>query len=389
MSESTRTINMGAKGPGKKDAGEYLKNIMDQITKLNDSFIFYFLLVIIIIISILSLIYYLIKKSYISRTCSSLDSLYSEKNSFIKNLNASDPNSEYKLRDYYIKTAYNCCSLGSFKNSFVSICIFKDLVRQGIRGFDFEIYSINDEPVVATSIEDENYYVKETYNYVPFSQVMEIITNSSYSPNPRDPIIFHFRFKSTNISMYQNLANLFKKYDNFFLGPKYSFENGLKNLGELPIVELFGKIVIIVDKSNPAFMDSKDFYEYVNMTSNSVFMRALRYYDVKNTPDLNELIEYNKRFMTIAMPDKGADPPNPNPIVAREMGCQMIAMVYSKFDTNLQLDAVFFNKNGSAFDLKPERLRYKPVYVDDPVPQNPALSYETRTIAADYYKFDI
>jgi hypothetical protein len=60
MSESTRTINMGAKGPGKKDAGEYLKNIMDQITKLNDSFIFYFLLVIIIIISILSLIYYLI-----------------------------------------------------------------------------------------------------------------------------------------------------------------------------------------------------------------------------------------------------------------------------------------------------------------------------------------
>jgi hypothetical protein len=387
MSESATNIIAGAKPM--KESGNFVNNLMEQISKLNDTFIFYFLLVIIIVISILSLIYYLIKKSYISRTCSSLDRLYSDKNSFIQNINTSDPNSQYALRDYYIKTAYNCCSLGSFKNSFVSICIFKDLVRQGIRGFDFEIYSINDQPVIATSIEYDNYHVKETYNYVPFSQVMEVITNSSYAPNPRDPVVFHFRFKSSNITMYQNLANLFKKYDNFFLGPNYSFENGLKNLGEVPIVELFGKIVIIVDKSNPTFMDSKDFYEYVNMTSNSVFMRAIRYYDVKNTPDINELIEFNKRFMSIAMPDKGADPPNPNPIVAREMGCQMIAMIYSKFDTSLVLDTDFFNKNGGAFELKPERLRYKVIYIDDPVPQNPTLSYATRNIASDYYNFDI
>jgi hypothetical protein len=125
------------------------------------------------------------------------------------------------------------------------------------------------------------------------------------------------------------------------------------------------------------------------MTSNSVFMRALRYYDVKNTPDMNELIEYNKRFMTIALPDKGDKPPNPNPIVCREMGCQMIAMNYTNFDNYLAVDCAFYDKNGTAFELKPERLRYKPVYIEQPPPQNPALSYETRTVSEDYYKFEI
>jgi hypothetical protein len=374
---------------GEKAMKDPLKYLMQKIASLNDKFVFYILLTFIIIIIILALLYYLNKKTYIYKKCQSLDKLYSEKNIKIQNINSSDPNSQYLLRDYYIKTAYNACSLGSYKNSFCSICVFKDLVRQGVRGFDFEIYSIDNQPVISTSVEYNNYYIKETYNYVPFSQVMEVITNSSYAPNPRDPIIFHLRIKSTNIPMYQNLADLFKRYDNFFLGPDFSYENGLKNLGETSLMELSGKIVIIVDKSNTTFMDCREFYEYVNMTSDSIFMRALRYYDVKNTPDMNELIDYNKRNMTIALPDKGADPPNPSSIVCREMGCQMTAMVYSNFDTNLAMDCGFYDKIGSAFELKPERLRYKEIYVDDPNPQNPANSYETRNVSSDYYSFKI
>ena len=374
-----------------KDAGkEAVKYIQKVMQNLDENFITIFIAIAIIIIAIMITIYYFMKNTYVSRTCKTMDNLYSDKNTKITNaVTGTDPDSQYSLRDYYIKTAYNCCSLGSYKNSFVSICMFKDLVRQGVRGFDFEVYSIDDQPVVSTSTEDDNYYVKETYNYVPFSQIMEIITNASYSPNPRDPIIFHLRIKSTNIPMYENLAALFKRYDNFFLGPEYSFENGLKNVGEVKIAELQGKIVVIVDKTNMTFMDCKAFYEYVNMTSNSVFMRALRYYDVKNTPDMAELVLYNKKFMTIAMPDKGPTPQNPNPIICREMGCQMIAMVYQNFDNYLAADSAFYDKNGTAFELKPERLRYIPIYIDDPAPQNPDYSYATRTISADYYNFDI
>ena len=382
------TSKMGnAIGKAKNSLRDIMKQVMQN---MDENFITIFIAIAIIVIAIMIVIYYFIKKTYVSRTCKTMDNLYSTMNTKISNaVTSTDPDSQYSLRDYYIKTAYNCCSLGSFKNSFVSICMFKDLVRQGVRGFDFEVYSIDDQPVISTSTEDDNFYVKETYNYVPFSQVMEIITNAAYSPNPRDPIIFHLRMMSTNIPMYENLAALFKRYDNFFLGPDYSFENGLKNIGEVKIAELQGKIVVIVDKSNMTFMDCKAFYEYVNMTSNSVFMRALRYYDVKNTPDMSELIQYNKKFMTIAMPDKGATPQNPNPIICREMGCQMIAMVYQNFDNYLAADSAFYDKNGTAFELKPERLRYIPVYIDDPAPQNPEYSFGTRSVSADYYKFDI
>jgi len=321
-----------------------------------------------------------------------LDDLYSTVDGSIRSLSPTDPNCQYNLRDYYIKTAYNCCSGGSYKNDYVNTCVLPNILKQGVRGLDFEIYSINNQPVVATSTTNDN-YVKETYNYISFANIMTTVTTYAFStstaPNPSDPIIFHIRFKSTNQTMYQNLANLFKTYDSFFLGPESSFENNGLNLGTVPLLSLNKKIVIIVDKLNSSFMDNADFYEYVNMTSNSIFMRALHYYDVRNTPDINELQQYNKQNMSITMPDKGVNPPNPSGIVCREMGAQMIAMKYQTADVNLEENNAFFDNGGYAFVLKPANLRYIPVTIPDPTPQNPALSYAPRTVSSDYYSFKI
>ena len=41
------------------------------------------------------------------------------------------------------------------------------------------------------------------------------------------------------------------------------------------------KIILVVDKSNNKYLDNEDFYEYVNITSNSVFMRGLNFYNVE------------------------------------------------------------------------------------------------------------
>ena len=125
------------------------------------------------------------------------------------------------------------------------------------------------------------------------------------------------------------------------------------------------------------------------MTSNSTFARALHYYDIKYTPDINELIEYNKLCMTIAMPDKGSDPVNPSGPVVRETGCQFIAMRNQYLDTNLEEVNQFFDENGVAFVLKPEPLRYIPVIVEEPKSQDPDLSYATRNVSSDFYKFQI
>ena len=368
--------------------------ITSMIKNMNDNFAVYMLFSMMILLIIVILSYYFYMRNLLSKECSTMDRLFSTLNTSIKSLNQNDPNCKFTFKDYYIKTAYNCCSPGTFKNDYVSTCALKDVLKQGVRGLDFEVFSVDNQPVVATSTVDSN-HVKETYNVVSFSDVMNIITNYAFagsgSPNPKDPIIIHLRFKSNNQQMYQNLANLFKNYDQFFLGPEYSFEQNGKNFGNTPLLNLTKKstIVLIVDKSNTSFLDCKDLHEYINMTSNSIFMRAIHYYDIKNTPDLPELQDFNKQSMSISMPDIGNDPPNPSAIVCRETGCQMIGMMYQKNDTNLQENNLFFDNSNYAFCLKPERLRYIQVVVNAPPPQNPALSYASRNVKSDYYSFKI
>jgi hypothetical protein len=367
-----------------------LKNTMDSIVNLKEDFISYMILAFILIILIIFIIYSI----YISRLenseCNFMTNLYGSLDGKIRSINPNDSDYNGSLFDYYINTAYNACSGGSYKNDFVSLCNLKNILKQGVRCLDFEIYSINNQPVVSTSTID-NVFVKETYNYVPFTDVMNIIQNYAYSsstaPNFNDPIIIHLRFMSNNQEMYNNLANIFKSYESRMLGKEYSYENYGKNIGSTSLIKLMNKIVLIVDKSNTTFLENKKLLEYVNLTSNSFFMRAYNYYDVKNNPDLNELREYNKSCMTIVFPDKGTNPNNPSGIFCRDAGCQMVAMRYQYIDNFFEENNTFFDNCGHAFCLKPENLRFKPVTIAKPTPQNPALSYATRNVQTDYYNF--
>lgn len=366
--------------------------MMKSIQNLNDKTLTIILVVIIFSIIILVIGYYYYMSNLSSYECKSMDTLYSQLNGKIRSITSSDPDCGYLLRDYYIKSAYNCCSGGAYANDFVNTCVLKDLLKQGVRGLDFEIYSVGDNPVISTSTSD-NYHLKDTYNSIGFGEAMNIIRDYAFvtatAPNANDPIIVHLRIKSNNQKMYQNFAKLLEKYDSILLGKEYSFEYQGKNLGQVPLLNFQKKVIIIVDRINNSFLECKEFYEYVNMTSNSMFMRALHYYDIQFTPDLNELTEFNKRSMTIAMPDKGSNPPNPSAVLVRETGSQLIAMRYQLFDTNLEENEIFFDLKGYAFVLKPENLRYVPITIDTPPPQNPDNSYATRVIQSDFYKFDI
>lgn len=367
-----------------------------MLSPIEENYISYLLLFIILIIVACIIANFI----YISRLnaseCSYMNGLYSSLDGYLHSVTpSSNVDCSGNLRDYYIKTAFNACSGGSYSNDFVDICNLKAILKQGVRGLDFEVYSVGGEPIVSTSTQDSNYYVKETYNTVSVSNIIDTIKNYAFSastcPNPSDPIILHLRIKSNQTELYEKLANIFKAYDDIMLGKEYSFENNGHNMGEIPLGKLMNRILLIVDKSNPAFLSCQNFMEYVNMTSNSVFMRAYYYNQVKNTPDINELTEYNKKNMTIVLPDvttSDANPPNPSGIVCREMGCQMVAMRFQTVDTFLEENTVYFDNAGYAFALKPENLRYEPVVIPMPTPQNKALSYETRTVKKDYYQFN-
>jgi hypothetical protein len=364
-------------------------NLINSVN--NDDFIYFCILAVILVIIIIYISYLIYLSNLESKECSFMNTLYPGNDTKLKSILPSDPDCSGNLYDYYIKTAYNSCSGGSYKNDYVDICILKSIIKQGVRCLDFEIYNIDGNPVVSTSTGD-SFYVKETLNYVKFADVMKTINDYAFStgtcPNSNDPLLIHLRIKSNNQPMYDNLAAIFKTYSTLMLGKEFSYENYGKNIAGRPLTSFMKKIILIVDKSNNAFLENKNFMEYVNLTSNSVFMRAYPYYSVKNTPDINELQEFNKRCMTIVFPDDGVNPSNPSSVLCRETGCQMVAMRYQYVDNFLQENASFFQEAGYAFALKPANLRYQEVTISKPKPQNPAYSYGTRNIKTDFYNFN-
>jgi len=369
------------------NAGDYLR----VIRNMDENFQSYMIMVFIGIIVIIFVLYMIYLSRLESRECDYMNNLYSSVDGNIRPITSSDPDCSGNLYDYYIKTAYNACSGGSYKNDFVNVCNLKAVIKQGVRCLDFEVYSVNNQPVVSTSTSD-SYYVKETFNSVDFASVMDTIRNYAFSgstsPNPTDPVIIHLRCKSNNQDMYTKLADIFKSNNDIMLGKEYSYEIEGKNLGNVPLMSLQNKVILVMDRSNPAFIENEKLLEYVSLTSNSIFMREYNYYNVKNTPDVNELTEFNRQGMTIVIPDNGSSPPNPSGMVCRASGCQMIAMRYQLVDNNLMENALFFDRAGYAFALKPADLRYQPITVPAPTPQNPAYSYATRNSSTDYYNFN-
>jgi hypothetical protein len=364
---------------------------LSAIRNMNEDFQVYMIMAFIFIILIIFIGYMIYLSRLENNECNYMNDLYSSVDGNIRPISSNNPDCSGNLFDYYIKTAYNACSGGSYKNDFVDTCNLVAVIRQGVRCLDFEIYSIDDQPVVATSTVD-NYYVKETFNSVNFGSVMSTIANYAFSgstcPNPTDPLIIHLRFMSNNQAMYANLANIFKSNTNIMLGPGYSYESAGKNLGNVPLLSLQNKVILIVDRSNTAFLENEQLVEYVNLTSNSMFMRAYDFYNVKNNPDINELTDFNKLGMTIVLPDNGTNPANPSGIISRASGCQMVAMRYQLVDNNLIENASFFDTEGYAFVLKPANLRYEVVTVPAPTQQLPQYSYATRTSTTDYYSFN-
>jgi hypothetical protein len=351
--------------------------IYTVIPNIPENYISYAIIVATMIIAI----WYIWDMIHISRLqkneCSNMNSLYPSVDGNLRPITSHDSNCSGKLFDYYIKTAYNACSGGSYSGGYVDICVLKSIIKQGVRCLDFEVYSIDNKPVVATSTTD-NYHVKETFNSVNFVTVMDTIRNYAFSggtcPNPTDPILIHLRFKSNNQKMYSKLAKIFESNNDIMLGPDYSYESVGKNLGEVPLLSLQNKVILIVDKTNTAFLENDYFLEYVNLTSNSMFMREYDFDAIENNSDVDELKNFNKTGMTIVVPNKGANPDNPEPKICRDSGCQMVAMRYPLSDTNLKEDILFFGRAGYAFALKPSDVgvrerateQDKPIELDKP-----------------------
>lgn len=362
--------NLGGTVDDIKSVGDLVKT--DSITQV--------MIVIIFLLFLMISIWSINKVGLNKKNCANIDETYSK----FPLISSISPNNEiftHKLRDYYIKTAYNCCSSGLYKNDFVNLCALRNCIRQGARCLDFEIYSIDNKPVIAAST-NTDYNVKETYNYILFSQAMETISNYAFSgdqcPNPNDPLILHFRIMTSNTKIHDEIANqLYDTLSDKLLGKKFSYENNGKNIGSYPLIKLRKKVIIMVDKANPIFVSTL-LNEYVNITSNSAFVREFRFSEIKFNHDTDELKFYNKQNMSIVLPDLSANNKNFSYRLANIYGCQMIGLSFQKFDDYMKDYTQFFDNSGYAFILKPIELRYVPRYIDKSKCQTTDVSFEPR-----------
>lgn len=293
--------------------------------------------------------------------CAYINQVYPNINGVIQNINSINPVFTHKFKDYYIKTAYNCCSSGNYRNDYVNLCNLKSVLRQGVRCLDFEIYNMDSMPIVATSTNtNNNFYIKETYNYIPFEEVMNMIISHafsiSFSPNSEDPIIINLRMKTNDQEVYTYLSTIFKYYNSYFLGSQYSYADYGDNFGDIPLLSLKKKIVLIVDGDKRNILKNPLFLEYVNLIGNSIHLRELRYKDVLNG-DITELQKYNASNLSICLCDLGIEPQNSDIKVLTNAGIQMMSMCFQNMDEKLKDYNAFFDNYGYAFVLKPESLR--------------------------------
>ena len=310
------------------------------------------------------------------------------------------------MRDFYIKTAYNCCASGDFKSDYVSLCALYNVIAQGCRCLDFEIYCLNDTPVVAVSSIDQ-VGVKQSYNFLNASSVFTEINKYAFSgntlpsilagetlqrfcPNPTDPLFLHFRLKTNNVNVVNQLAALIAQtFESRLLPIQFMREANGKNMTRTPIKDLVDdvnvKVFIMVEKNSntggmPILYQSANMWELTNITTNSVFIHEKRFTDIKNTNAPNDVINFNRQNMTIVLPDLNENSTNYIYVVPRILGCQFIAMNFQNNDQNLISYNKFFDDSKSAFVPRPAELLYVPVHVPAPKPIDKALLFSTKNV---------
>ena len=289
------------------------------------------------------------------------------------------------IKNYYIKTAYNACCGDGYKNNFVNICALEKCIELGARCLDFEIYSYNGEPIVAASTANNN-SIKETYNYIKFSELLIILDNRSFDSSTscgNDPMFLHFRIMSENKVIYDKMGEYIEKYlNNGLLDIKtHNYKNTDQDpflLSHIADKKFHKKFIIMVHTLHVPILDNSKLAKYVHIRSGSNALKCIRYEQVVAAGINNPMmIDDSHRNLTIVLPNIDNTLENHDPILPLNNGCQFVGMKFQNLDNNLHgYHKMFKEKGGYSFILKPNDLR-KDLIPPEPIPDDEPLNTQT------------
>ena len=286
-----------------------------------------------------------------------------------------------KLLNFYIKSSFNSCAGGKLHNDYVDLEQLKMVIKQNVRLLDFEIFNVENRPVIAVSYHDKHKMFKGTFNSLDFKDVMEKINTWAFSPifcdTPTDPLFLLFRIKTKKTNIFEPMAKILKNTfspRNRLMDPQYTFSSEHCNMSDmipnLPISSrnLKNKVVIICqDIYNN--VKGTPLYEFVNLSNHKGmgYIQIMSFSDVKSPTSLTELRNETRNKLTICLPDRHYDnvtPLNENYRICVERGIQFIALHYAENNIKSSKDqlkiAGTFHKNvNSSFRIKEPNLRQK------------------------------
>jgi hypothetical protein len=258
------------------------------------------------------------------------------------------------ISQYVIKGSYNT----AVTDNYVSLDTLKYVLSRGCRFIDFEVFFVNNRPVVSYS-NDQNFKLLETDNTILLE---DILSNSiAYgfnepSPNPTDPLFIQLRIKSTNNDVYNEVA---KTINTAISNRLYTGEF----IQSTKLSEIMGKVVIVLDKTinynyqqytncSTTAKNCYDLKNYINIESGSQLLRTNNLSTIIsksiNPPSINDNnITTDVTYMQIASPDVNTViVGNPLPYeFIKDYGCQILLYKFYNKDNGLELYEEMFKEN--------------------------------------------
>jgi len=182
----------------------------------------------------------------------------------------------------YVKTAYNCCCTGDFKNDYVNSCALLNCAKQGVRALDFTVYSLHGNPVIAAATLGSNKY-KEMYNSMPFSKTMSqvkqmFLYDTVNCSNTTDPLFLIFRIQSVNLNIYNKMGEILTSVfgDGNASGNKFYIPNSSQPLDTELISNLNGKVIILVDSTGLSSFENTSLYTITALQLGTMYNQIYR-----------------------------------------------------------------------------------------------------------------
>ncbi len=289
----------------------------------------------------------------------------------------------YKLCDYFVASSAFSFLPGSTAYADLTTDALVKVMQAGARLIELHIYARNGKPVVGLQSSTGK---KVTFTMLPLEDCCVAIANTAWNAsstkNATDPMMLSVVFHSDDTKIANATAETIKStLQRYLLSSDYSYQR--KNLAAEPVCNLQGKLVILSGEYvKGTLMD-----ELVNLSWLSSHLRRQTYTEASQTYNYQELTDYNRRNITMVVPDSYESLSNSSPDILFSFGCQWVLMNYGSLDSAMDDYTGKFVQ--TSYSLKPEALRYKPVKYKKPKAQDPANSFQPKQMQSPLFNFTV